>query len=380
MRKALFAAFNHLPWKAAAASGREAAEWQMVTPWGTFPNSEGDQVITAESTAPMVAALNARDDKAGGKWPGLPIFEDHPDTIDPSIARKMGWTNTARIGHFWRAEARPDGLYVLQAWNTQGAYNGANGIRRYPSGYWYIKSKGGQVVPTGFRSIGMTEEPNIKGVSAWNSADADGGGDDDEPETTTTDPIMDPKKIAKLLGLDEASAPEAIEAAIVAAAARPEAAALNSATTLVTTERQRADAEKARADKAAADLVTATGEKAALNTRIITGTLDRAIETNRITQGQRKEWEEKAALNSAALDEVLKLRTKLNTAPVALDRATQAKAAMNSAAAQDSIKELVAQRMEKSKTSHQAAWNAVVNDPKNKALVAAMNGTAIAAE
>ena len=386
MRKAVFAAFNRI-WSPTPAAGREGATWRLLSPWCNSPNTEGEQEITPESTAAMIAALNAKDDKMGGKWPGMPIYEDHPDTIDPAIAQRMGWTNKARIGHFWRAEAKDDGLYVLQAWNEQGAHNAANSIRSYPSAYWYIKAKGNKIVPTGFRSIGMTEEPNIKGVSAWNtSAEADDGdGADDEPTDPNTAMI---KKIAELLGMEkpETATQESVEAAIgILTAGATTAAANNAAVNTVsgqlTTEKQRADAEKQRADKAVADLAAAqtgiTAEKAALNTRILGITLDRAIETGRITKGQRKQWEDRAALNAeTTLVEVLRLRPGMNLGTLQLDRTVQVKAALNSAAAQREINALAKAAKAKHGGNIQAAYNAVRADPANAKLVAAADGSA----
>ena len=377
MRKAVFAAFNRI-WSPTPAAGREGATWRLLSPWCNSPNTEGEQEITPESTAAMIAALNAKDDKMGGKWPGMPIYEDHPDTIDPAIAQRMGWTNKARIGHFWRAEAKDDGLYVLQAWNEQGAHNAANSIRSYPSAYWYIKAKGNKIVPTGFRSIGMTEEPNIKGVSAWNtSAEADDGdGADDETTDPNTAMI---KKFAELLGMEkpETATQESVEAAIGiltagATTAAANNAAFNTVSGQLTTEKQRADAEKQHADKAIADLAT---EKAALNSRVVKVTLERAIETGRITKGQLKQWEDRAALNSeTTLVEVLKLRPGMNLGALQLDRAGQAKAAMNSATAQRQISDLVKSALPKHRNNVQAAYNAVVTDPSNAKIVAAMNG------
>jgi hypothetical protein len=196
------------------------------------------------------------------------------------------------------------------------------------------------------------------------------------------------KRFAELLGLDnpDTATQESVEAALATMktgvqTAAANSAAFNAATLQVTTEKQRADAEKLRADKAAADLATAEAARAALNTRVISVTLDRAIETGRITKGQRAEWETRAALNSETVcADLLKLRPRLNLGPVNLDRSSQAKAAMNSAAAQTQINDLVKAALPKHKGNVQAAYNAVTRDSKNKALVAALSGSAATAE
>ncbi len=368
--KSTFFAFNRI-WQPTPAANREHATWDLVAPWGQHPNVEGTQEITAESCAGMIAALNAMDDKHKGEWPGLPIYNEHPDAGE--ISRKMGWTDTTRIGHFWRAEAKGDGLYVLRSWNDRGAVNAANGIRPYPSGYWNYKVKGrGVIVPTRFKSIGMTEDPNITGTGAWNSSsEMDETGDDATTNTTST---MEIKHIAALLGMTDPdkATQQSVEAELTAMKSKCDSAcanssALNTATGQLVTEKQRADAEKLRADKA-------EGEKTALNALLTKSALNTAIETGRITKGESKVWEDKFALNvTTTHEDLFKIKPRAN-ASVALNRSQQVQRELTQREAQQEVSTLASAVLSKHRGNIQAALNAVCKDPANKALVDTANG------
>jgi len=139
------------------ATDLSADGWLKIAPWGDHPNSVGLQRVQKEDGDAMVAAFNSLVGKAGRMFRGVPIFVGHPDR-DPNR-----YPDKRRYGKITALESRADGLYAKPAFNDLGERVIEQGHYLYNSPVWALKREGGVVRPIELLSIGLTNEPNIKG-------------------------------------------------------------------------------------------------------------------------------------------------------------------------------------------------------------------------
>ena len=116
----------------------------------------------------MVKGFNSTLAKIGRFFRGLPVYVGHPDG-DP-----VRWPDEKRLGGVSALEAREDGLYCKVAWNSAGRENRAEGYYVYPSGAWYYNEEQalatGIILPESLGSVGLTNNPNIGGVTPWTNS------------------------------------------------------------------------------------------------------------------------------------------------------------------------------------------------------------------
>lgn len=140
----------------------EPGEWQQITPWGKFPNSQGAQNLTRQAGEAMVVAFNTLAGRLKNAWRGIPIYVGHPDVSPKEYPDKR------RYGKIEALEARPDGLYAKPAWNSLGQENLDQGFYIYPSGVWScVKERDGSITPKELLSVGLTNWPNIETSKPW---------------------------------------------------------------------------------------------------------------------------------------------------------------------------------------------------------------------
>lgn len=239
----------------------------------------------------FAADLAARAGKKGFK--GYPVYHGHPDAPAPVGSK---YPNKAAVG--WITACEPGGSEAV--FHVRWLANPGEGFSHF-SPYWggtFDASKKLLIV-TKFKSLGLTNDPDYEDMALPHEGDGgerDPGtpGNDETKETR-----MDPKVIAKLLGLPETATEEEIKAALDAALkAKAEAEALA----------KTAGEEKKNA-------ATALEHERGAHRKTI---LDRAVADGRITAAERGTWEtrlshEKSFAGEAAALEALP--SKLKTEP-----------------------------------------------------------------
>lgn len=175
-----------------------AEEWNMISPYGEFPNPLGLQIVNREIAEGIVAAFNSVWAKLGRLFRGAPVYRGHPDVMPER------WPDDKRYGRYDALEAREDGLYGKPSWNSAGQENVREGFYVYPSPAWHFRDLGnGRIAPTNLVSVGLTNTPNIaSAVPVTNS----------QQQPTNQNQTMF-KKIAEKFGLSA----DADEGAILAA-------------------------------------------------------------------------------------------------------------------------------------------------------------------
>lgn len=253
---------------------------------------EIDEAFTRHGAEAIAADLAERSGKKGFK--GYPVYHGHPDAPAP-VGTK--YPNKAAVG--WITAVEPGATEAV--FHVRWLSNPGEGFS-HCSPYWggtFDASKKLLVV-TKFKSLGLTNDPDYDDMSLPH----EGAGEENNPGTpgeTNKERRMDPKAIAKLLGLPETATEEEINAAIATAL------------------KAKADAE-AQA-KTAGDAKT-TAETALEHERQAhRGTiLDRAVADGRITAAERGVWEARLAHEKSFGNEVKALDAlpkKLKTDPSA---------------------------------------------------------------
>jgi hypothetical protein len=144
-------------------------EWEKITPWGQFQNPKGLQRVTKAEGKEMVQAFNSLAETSGSAFRGIPIYRGHPD-VDPEH-----YPDDRRLGKLLGLAVREDGFYCKPAWNSLGEENKKEGFWLYPSAVWkFNRLPGGVIAPFELVSIGMTNTPNIPGVTPWAENTASG--------------------------------------------------------------------------------------------------------------------------------------------------------------------------------------------------------------
>ncbi|MHB9009193.1 MAG: phage protease [Limisphaerales bacterium] len=279
-------------------------EWLRITPYGDFPNRVGLQRIQKPDADVMVTAFNSLKGRVARLWRGLPVFVGHPD-VQPSQ-----YPDKRRHGRINDLQAREDGLYGLVEWNSLGKEVIDQGYFQYASPVWYMRKDGAAVRPAELLSVGLTNSPNIPG-DPWAKND-----DEPSPSTSTEGSTMDLKKMALLLGLNEAATALEIETALIAQRGRvteletDRTTAINERdqalgqVTALTTER-----DTVKGHLTAANEATATERKARIERELTLG-----ISTGRIKEADRVAWNEKLTTGfDAALTELQGLKVAVNT-------------------------------------------------------------------
>ncbi len=275
----------------------------------------------------IAADLKARAGKKGFK--GYPVYQGHPDAPAP-VGTKF--PDKAAIG--WITAVTPGETEAV--FSVRWLANPGEGFSHF-SPYWggTFDASRKRLAVTRFKSLGLTNDPDYEDMALPHE------GEDDLTAGTPAQPKkekrMDPKAIAKLLGLPETATEEEISAAIAAAL------------------KAKADAEaqaKKDADAKTAAEASLEHERAAHRGTI----LARAIEDGRITAAERPVWEARLAHEKSFSVEV----KALDALPKKLKTAPSASAAKGAAASRDQVLALAHEKMSADKgLDFNAAYQAV---------------------
>lgn len=255
------------------ATDLSADGWLKIAPWGDHPNSVGLQRVQRADGDAMVAAFNSLVGKAGRMFRGVPIFVGHPDR-DPNR-----YPDKRRYGKITALESRADGLYAKPAFNDIGRVVIEEGHYLYNSPVWALKREGNVVRPVELLSVGLTNEPNIKG-EPWAKNEAAASNEpvpptpNSQPETPNLPTPMTAEEKAQIESQLAALNTKIVEltAALAAREAETLAANASNATALQT---------------AAADLAAANAKLATERTARIELAANSIVATGRRTVAQR---------------------------------------------------------------------------------------------
>jgi len=339
-------------------------DWQLISPYGIFAHTLGRQHFKKEQAEKIVTAFNELKAAKGRHFRGVDVFIGHP----PGRGGPPSDKEFPRIGAVMQAEARPDGLWAKIAWNNKGKENVKEGHYLYPSPSWFFDEvERGVIAPNELDHVGMTNNPNICGVTPWTNE-----------QTNETESM---KNICKALGLDEASTEEQIVAKILALKSEKDTAdnkvkeeqqaAVNERTARGSAETLAANAKEAR-DKAD----TALKAERAKHAKVLIGN---ALEKGKITQAE-------VAANEAAFAEdfdkaataLEALKPKISTNSVDLDLRDSRRSIATADERSAIIRTAVNEKMDGGKLSYDQAYAAVEADPKYKVVFEAMNNKSTA--
>jgi phage I-like protein len=244
------AAFKNSLLPKSVKSGEEISV--LVSPLGTFPHPDGEQLCTREAFDALVAKW-----EADGKPEILVDFDHASETGGPTEA--AAWAT--------ELSSEDDGLHAVFRMTDKGAEALTATRYRYLSPAWYVDEEGH---PTELSTIALTNRPNLPvprllNRKAAQNAEGDknlpnpasaGEGDPPDEGKTTNQKTPDMEKLKEMLGL----AAEATEDDILAAvdALRSERDALRSEK-----EKMEAAAKEAALDAEADKFVEEQGDKIA---------------------------------------------------------------------------------------------------------------------
>jgi len=259
----------------------------IAIPYGTRQTCAAGAPITEvfdrKGAERIAADLAGRIGKKGCK--GFPVYHGHPDV--PAVAAK--YPMKSAVGWVTAVEPGEEAAVFRVRW-LENPGEGFSHVSPYWAGT-YDSSKNTLTVSQ-FLSLGLTNKPDYEEMSLPH----------EEPEDNhEKERRMDPKAIAKLLGLPDTATEEEIMGAVEAALkAKAEAEA-------------GAAAEKAAAEQAAKEL---EHERKANRGAI----LDQAVKDGRITAAERGVWDGRIAHEANRATELAALAAlpvKVKAAPVA---------------------------------------------------------------
>lgn len=309
---------------------------EIPVPYGTRKTlamgpevGEIEEAFGRSGAEAIAANLAARKGKKGFK--GYPVYHGHPDA-PPPVGTKF--PNKAAVG--WITACEPGDSEAV--FHVRWLANPGEGFSHF-SPYWggTFDASRKLLIVTKFKSLGLTNDPDYEDMVLPHEGEDDlTAGTPAQPKKETR---MDPKAIAKLLGLPETATEEEINAAIGAA--------------LKAKADAEAQAKKAGEEKQAAETALEHERKARRG-----AILDRAVEDGRITAAERDVWDARLA-HEKSFDAERKaleaLPAKLKTAPSA--KAAGARAA---AAGRDQVLALAHEKMAADKSlDFSAAYQAV---------------------
>lgn len=352
--------------------------WIQISPYGEFPHPKGLQVFQRSDADKIVQAYNSIRNM-GRRLFGLPLYKGHPD------ADKASYPDDGAYARIKELDAREDGLYGRAEFSANGKALITDGVYDGHSPYWrfeHDKTRRGVIRPVELISVGLTNFPNIP-VNPITAAALN--------EEQNMNEYL--KKLAKLMGLDEAAANEAaIEAQIAKAMTAMNEIGqvrtkLTEAEGKVTTLTTDLTAANTALTTAKAEAVTEKGKVTALTTERDTAAnsyklereartkmiLDTAINSTALTQAEKpgvekelNEAKDDTAYNAVA-SRVMSKASQLFTTSIAQSRtAANGKA---SAPGWSKFHSAVNEMKAKGKT-HNEAWNACKAMDEHKGLFA----------
>jgi len=371
----------------------EPLDWIEV-PFGAYEHPKGIQILNAASAADVIAAFNEAAAESGFR--GLPVYIGHPDV--PSFFAK--YRDHKAYAWVTNLAANETALRMRIDWTEPGRELITNEAFAYFSPNWFCRvsgraSQGGRILsPVTLRSLGLTQEPNIKYLSVAC----------EEPTPQEEEPNMDLlTRIKALIGQDDINtedevcgwitkALEGLKAIRESVDERYKAenaayetteneipdvagliAVLDSA--LVTAANEIPPTSVAELTAAQTKVTDLTGQITAANEALQTSRkdhaallLDAAVEDGRIVQANRDGFADKFSADfEAAANELSAIQpgTALKTKSTITDAA---KRDANQRDISEQITVAVNERMDKLSCDYHQAYMACKRDPKLAAL------------
>ena len=299
--------------------------WIRLVTFGDHKHPNGLQRLTRRAADKMVSNFRSFVNQMIQKFkgdPGLPIYIGHPD--DAQFANQPGHQDTRAHAWIIDMQSRDDGLYIKPKWSNTGKEILDNAHFKYLSPRWMMNKLGQRLFePIRLISVGLTNNPNILGDAVAN---------EQQKESTMKELL---KKLLEKLGFsneqatavadggDGAPTEEDILGKVVNLAANAaEADKLKKDKEDLEGKLTTANEAKAKAkrDLAASEESRKDAETLFTNERKgrIGAMLDLSIKEGRITQANRKEWEDKLEKAdgeefTTAANELSKLNPTINT-------------------------------------------------------------------
>lgn len=285
----------------------------LFIPYGEYPHKQGLQKFEKADAEAMAANHRSLLGKitrlATG---GYPVYIGHPDI--------PGSKDTDKRAYGWVEDiiAENDGMRLPVKWSDPGSELVANAHFKFYSPAWWLKKSGKFMRPTGLKSVGLTNDPNIPVPALANEREENAENLKAETlkeEIETNEPIENMKPILAALGLEEGATLEDALAKITAIqdaakAATDEAAAKANEMTEMTAGKKKAEDDYAAANEARTTL------EARLKV-VANNAVQGAVAGGRLTpaDAEAKVTELLAANDlQAALAELGKLPVKMKTA------------------------------------------------------------------
>ena len=222
-----------------------AFEEVIVSPIGTFPHPNGDQLCTKEAFDALVAKW--REDGE----PEILVDFDHASEMPDGATEAAAWATNLRSDE--------EGLHATFRMTDKGAEALSATRYRYLSPAWYVDEDGH---PTELSTIALTNRPNLPVPRLLNSKPAapaqnaeqegethlpapsgDGEGNPPEEGNTTTPENPDMDKLREILGLAAEVTDEEVYAAVEALRSERDALKAEKAEAEAAAEAARLDAE-----------------------------------------------------------------------------------------------------------------------------------------
>ena len=311
----------------------------------------------------MTDTFNSTLARLGRLFGGDPIFIGHPD--DPALANQF--PDKKAYGWIKELETRADGLYLKPKWGDEGLKLLSNAHFKWFSPRWGckrlpgIQADGKPVVePVHFKSLGLTNNPNIQGILPLSN----------DATPTQGEPQPMNEALIKLLGLDPAATDEQILAAVTQLQTDQAAAcaAVAEQTAAVANEKTALANEKTA--KEAALQSAKTERKARIDLL-----LSNAIAAGKITAAQRPQWAGDLEKDlDAKIVELNNSKPILSTSSKTQDlgnRNSSAVAGRDAATRRDRVLTLVNERIQKTGQDYESAFANIKKE--NPALFAEMH-------
>jgi len=355
--------------------------WYQIAPYGEWPTVDGQymQVFGADQAREMVRHFNSIPFRIS-RWfrsNEIPVQIGHPE-----VDRKS-WPDERRLARrHTELEARADGLWGRAEWNALGLENLAAGYWSKPSPVWlFPKPKPGtnRVFPDLLQSVGLTNFQNTPGARDL-TLNADPGTSGEASPTHDPDNMMLIQRIKELLGLKPEDTDDTVFTAVSDMhAAMPAANADEMA------EEEKATYDAALATETAKATDEATKREAAENALATmrqgeaTRLINTAVAAGSLTLAEAPAWEARFTTDyDGAANAIAGLTPQLNTERLDLAGVKPGVAPRTVAERISLVQDEVARRLPAHDNNYAAAYNAVLADPKFKAVFDAMRETAAA--
>lgn len=183
----------------------------FFVPYGNFPHKLGKQVFDKAAAEKMAANHNGLGKKlvnwALGGTASYPVYIGHPDL--------PGSKDTDKKAYGWVENMIPEetGMRLPVKWSSAGRELVENGHFRFYSPLWWTRPVRGGIQPVSFKSMGLTNDPNIPVPALANEAEGENAEkpkEQSQTENENENEDMNPELMAALGLEDGASVEDAI--------------------------------------------------------------------------------------------------------------------------------------------------------------------------